>query len=318
VPQASYSNAGILAYIPASPRPQQSALVWVSRTGVEEPTGATGLAYFQPRLAPDGRRVAVTVSGENTDDIWLYDLARETWSRFTLEGNNGFPVWTPDGRRMTFVSDRAGVDNIYWKPLDGSAPEERLATSERPNYPFSWSRDGTLVYVEAHPLTLQNLWVLHADRKTKPGPFLETPFGEGAPALSPDGRWVAYVSNESGRNEVHVRPFPGPGERTTISTDGGNEPVWAANGRELFYRNGDAMMAVDISTSSGLQAGRPKRLFEKHYEPTLALWPNYSVSPDGQRFLMVKTIEQGEAPPQINVVLNWHEELKRLVPSTRP
>ena len=156
---------------------------------------------------------------------------------------------------------------------------------------------------------------MKSSRPLGPTAFLETPFGEGAPTFSPDGRWVAYVSNESGRNEIHVRPFPGPGERLTVSVEGGNEPVWSRDGRELFYRSGDAMMAVDVSTGPALNTGKPRRLFEKPYERTLALWPNYDVSADGRRFLMVKTIGQEAAPAQINVVLNWTEELTRRVPT---
>jgi serine/threonine-protein kinase len=151
----------------------------------------------------------------------------------------------------------------------------------------------------------------------KPTPLLETPFGEGAPVFSPDGRQLAYVSNESGRTEIYTRPFPGPGQSVTISTDGGNEPVWSRTGRELFYRSGDAMMAVDITAGPGFAAGRPKRLFERPFESSLTFWANYDVASDGQRFLMVKRLDQNEAPAQINVMLNWGDELKRLVPRSR-
>ena len=314
-PLISLSSAGSVAYIPANLRPRQSALVWVDRTGLEQPTGASGGTYFQPRVSPDGRRVAVTVGGDH-DDVWLYDLVRETWSRFTSEGNNAFPLWAPDGRVLTYVSDSAGLDNMYSKPLDGSEPQRRLLASDRPNYPFSWSRDGALVFVYASLRAGQDIWVFRPDGKGKPTPFLETPFAEGAPTFSPDGRWLAYASNESGRNEIYVRPFPGPGEKVTISAEGGNEPVWPRNGRELFYRSGGAMMAVDITMNPTLSAGKPKRLFEKPYELSLALWPNYDVTPDGQRFMMVKRIDDN-VPAQINVVLNWTEELKRLVPPGR-
>ncbi len=312
VPQVSFSTAGTLAYVPANPHPRQSALMWVNRDGVEQPTGAAAGAYYQPRLSPDGRRVAVTVGAEDHDDVWLYDLARETWNRFTSEGNSGFPLWTPDGRRLTYVSDKAGRENIYWKPLDGSGPEERLLASERSSFPFSWTRNGELAFVVSHPSTLQDLWLFRLDQKDKPTVFLGTPFGEGGPAFSPDGRWLAYVSSESGRNEIFIRPVPGPGEKIPVSTEGGNEPVWSPNGRELFYRNGDAMMTVSVTGGPTLNVGKPQRLFEKPYEQTLALWANYDVTPDGQRFLMLKTLDQEGPPAQVNVVLNWFEELKRL------
>ena len=316
VPQVTFSSTGTMAYIPVNPRPRQKALTWVDRTGLEQPTGASGGDYFQPRVSPDGRRVAVTVleGGGDHNDVWLYDLTRETWSRFTSEGDNAFPLWAPDGRKLTYVSNKAGPDNMYRKSLDGSGPEERLLASDRPNYPFSWS-GGVLAFVATFPRTVQDIWVLRPDRPGKPAPFLETPFGEGAPTFSPDGRWLAYVSNESGRNEIHVRPFPGPGEKVTISAEGGNEPVWSRNGRELFYRRGDAMTAVEITTSPVLKVGKPRRLFEKPYELSSVLWPEYDVTPDGQRFMMVKRIDQDDAPAQINVVLNWLEELKRVVPT---
>ena len=311
-PQVSFSAAGTLAYVPAG-TPKQTTLVWVDRTGVETPTKASGGAYYQPRISPDGQRVAVTVRGADHDDVWMYDLTRETWSRFTSTGNNAFPLWAPDGRTLTYVSDKNSLDNMYRRSLDGGA-EERLLTSDRPNYPFSWSRDGVLMFVSISLRSAQDLWILRTGAERKATPFLETPFVEGAPALSPDGRWVAYVSGESGRSEIHVMPFLGSGEKLTISTEGGNEPVWSRNGRELFYRSGDAMMAVEVTTSPLLSAGRPRRLFERPYEVSSALWPDYDVSTDGQRFLLVKMIESFDAPAQINVVLDWSEELKRLVP----
>jgi eukaryotic-like serine/threonine-protein kinase len=312
VPQVAFSNAGTLAYVPASPASGQHALTWVDHSGIERPSGASGGTYFQPRISPDGRRVAVTVRGEH-DDVWLYDLTRETWNRFTSDGNNAFPVWTPDGRRLTFVSDKAGLDNMYWKTPYGGR-EERLLVSDQPNYPFSWSRDGTLMFVAPSVRGAQDILMLRADQNPKPTAFLATPFAEGAPTFSPDGRWLAYVSNDSGRNQVYVRPYPGPGESLTISTEGGNEPVWAKSGRELFYRSGDAMMAVDFTSTPTLAIGKPRRLFEGPYELSSSLWPDYDVAADG-RFLMVKPINRNETPAQIYVVLNWFEELKRLAPT---
>jgi eukaryotic-like serine/threonine-protein kinase len=145
--------------------------------------------------------------------------------------------------------------------------------------------------------------------------FSATPFIEGAPMFAPDGRAIAYVSNETGRNEIYIRAFPGPGAKIAVTNEGGNEPLWAPSGRELFYQNSDAMMAVDVTTSPTLKAGTPRKLFEKHYEPTLALYANYSIAPDGQRFLMVKRISEGESPAEIKVALNWFDELNARVPA---
>ena len=157
--------------------------------------------------------------------------------------------------------------------------------------------------------------VLPMEGNSKPQVFLRTPLSESSPSFSPDGRWIAYVSNESGREEVYVQPYPGPGGRSQISTEGGIEAVWASNGRELFYRNGDKMMAVEITTQPTFTAGSPRLLFEGSYSFSANNSTSYDVSLDGQRFLMVQSVEPEQAPTQINVVLNWFEELKRRVPS---
>jgi serine/threonine-protein kinase len=163
-----------------------------------------------------------------------------------------------------------------------------------------------LAFVGLRPA--QDLWTVRPGSEATA--LLTTPFAEGAPMFAPDGRAFAYVSNETGRNEIHLRPFPGPGEKVTITNEGGNEPYWSPTGRELFYRNGDAMMAVDVSTNP-VKAGVPRKIFEGHYEPSLALYANYSVTSDGERFLMVKRIDQGTSQPQINVAVNWFDELRR-------
>jgi Tol biopolymer transport system component/predicted Ser/Thr protein kinase len=313
--QYSFSATGSLVYIPGSAQAGQLKLVWVSRNGTEQPLATPAHAYQFPRLSPDGRRVAVGVT-EQENQVWLYDLSRDTSTRLTFEGNvNNAPVWTPDGKRIAFSSNKEGERNLFWQLADGSGGLERLTTSEHVHTPSSWSPDGQLLaFVEITPTTGRDIWVLRlSDHKAQP--FLRTPFDEGAPRFSPDGRWLAYVSNESGRYEIYVQPYPGPGGKWQISTEGGAEPVWNPNGRELFYRSGDEMMAVDIATQPGFAAGKPRALFEGRYLPTPFTFPSYDVSPDGQRFLMVKPTEQAQAAPtQINVVLNWFEELKRRVP----
>jgi eukaryotic-like serine/threonine-protein kinase len=315
----SFSATGSLVYVPGGVQVQatQRRLVWVSRNGAEQPLAAPAHDYRLPRLSPDGRRIAL-VNDEPETQVWLYDLSRETLSRFTFEGNdNIFPVWTPDGKWIAFNSNKEGsAHNIFWLLADGSGGLERLTTSEYGQAPSSWSPDGQLLaFVEFNPTTGADIWVLRmGDRKAQP--FLRTPFNEAAATFSPDGRWLAYTSDESGRFEIYVQPYPGPGGKRQISTDGGTEPAWNPNGRELFYRSGDKMMAVDIATQPTFAAGKPRMLFEGPYVPTGTTSPNYDVSPDGKRFLMLKPTEQAEAAPtQINVVLNWFEELKRRVPT---
>jgi len=313
VAQYSFSATGSLVYVPGGVQGNQSRLVWVNRNGAEQPVAVPARDYQSPRLSPDGRRVAVATEGH----IWQYDLARETLTRLTIEGNlNNRPAWTPDGKRIAFASNKDGPQNLYWQQTDGSGGLERLTTSDNTQTPNSWSPDGKLLaFLEFNPTTGLDIWVLRMeDRKAQP--FLRTPFNEGGPRFSPDGRWLAYISDESGKFEVYVQRYPGPGGKYQVSTEGGTEPVWNPNGRELFFRSSDKMMAVDIATQSGFTAGKPHVLFEGRYQTSPLTASNYDVSPDGQRFLMLKPIEQAQAAPtQINVVLNWFEELKQKVPT---
>jgi eukaryotic-like serine/threonine-protein kinase len=324
--QYSLSATGSLVYVSGGIESEtQSRLVWVSRNGTEQILAAPAHTYWSPRLSPDGRRVAAVIQQESETQIWLYDLSRETLTRLTFEGKaNTNPAWAPDGKRIAFTSNKEGPLNIFWQLADGSGGLERLTTSEYIHVPSSWSPDGqVLAFFEVNPTTQRDIWVLRmgdpsigSGQVRKAQPFLRTPFNESAPRFSPDGRWLAYYSNESGRFEIYVQPYPGPGGKWQISTEGGTEPVWNPNGRELFYRTGDRMMAVDIATQPGFTAGKPRILFEGRYE--LAPFPiaNYDISPDGKRFLMLKSIEQEQAvPTQINVVLNWFEELKQKVPT---
>jgi eukaryotic-like serine/threonine-protein kinase len=320
--QYTISATGSLIYVPGGVQATQLSLVWVDRHGAEQPIAAPEHAYFTPRLSPDGRRVAVGIT-ESDSQIWLYDLGRDTMTRFTFDGDyNPVPAWTPDGKRIAFESNKEGAPNLFWQLADGSGGLERLTTSEYIQVPMSWSPDGKLLaFMEVNPITGVDIWVLRtgdpsagSEQIREAQPFLRTPFSEGAPAFSPDGRWLAYISNESGRYEVYVQPYPGPGGKWQISTEGGTEPKWNPSGRELFYRSGEKMMAVDIAAQSGFAAGKPRMLFEGQYELSPVQSDNYDVSSDGQRFLMLKPTVQA-APTQINVVLNWFEELKRRVPT---
>ncbi len=312
--QYSISATGSLVYVPGGIRSAQSKLVWVSRNGAEQPLVAPGRSYMFPKLSPDGRRLAVNIVEQETQ-VWVHDLSRETLTRLTFEGTtNAAPVWTPDGKRIAFQSNKEGPQNIFWQMADGSGGLERLTTSQYLNAAVSWSPDGQLLaFLEINPTTQRDIWVLRlSDRKAQP--FLQTRFNETAPRFSPDGRWLAYISDESGRFEIYVQPYPGPGGKWQISTEGGTEPMWNPNGRELFYRSGDKMMAVDIASQPSFSAGTPRMLFEGRYETPIVPIDNYDVSLDGQRFLMLKPSEQAQAAPtQINVVLNWFEELKRRV-----
>ena len=308
--QFGLSPEGSLVYVssPAGAQAVERRLVWVSRDGKEQSLGAPARAYQAPRLSPDGQRVVVEIDGQ----IWLYDLAGESLTPLTFDGDNGNPSWTPDGKRITFQSDEV---NLFWQPADGSGERDRLTNSAHVKRPDSWSPDGKLLaFTQFDPSTGRDIWVLRiGDRKSDP--FLRTSANESAPHFSPDGHWLAYVSDESGRYEIYVQSYPGPGGKWQISTEGGTEPLWNRNGRELFYRNGNKMMAVEIRTQPSFALGSRRMLFEgAQYMPPMGPYsypfPNYDVSPDGQRFLMITK----ESKPQINVVVNWFEELNRRVP----
>jgi Tol biopolymer transport system component len=306
----SFSSTGSLIYLPASGQAFQRRLVWVSRDGTEQVLTAPARAYRNPRLSPDGQRIAVEID-ERDRQVWLFDLTRETLSRFTRQGTSLTPAWTPDGQRISFSSG----GGLFWQMADGSGEPERLCCEGgRGTGVSSWSPDGQMIAGGGAGATGN----LHVWRRGDAAPqtLLDTPFGEGAAMFSPDGRWLAYASNESGRSEIYLQAYPGPGGKVQISTEGGTEPMWNRNRQELFYRAANRMMAVDIITQPRFSAGKPKMLFEGQYEPTLISNANYDVSPDGQRFLMLKPgeVEQA-APTQINVVLNWFDELKRLVPT---
>ena len=315
--QFSFSSLGSLVYLSGGLGDAQRTLVWVDRQGAAQPLMAPLRPYLQPHLSPDGRQLAVEIEGTKRD-IWVYEIPRETLTRLTFEGiQSQTPAWTPDGQRVTFSSARGRSFNLFWRPADGSGTEERLMTSEELPISLSWSPDGRLLgFCQLHPTTLWDIWLLPLEGERQPHPFLQTPFNETAPTFSPDGRWLAYVSDESGRFEIYVQPFPGPGRKLQISIEGGTEPLWAPNGRELFYRseNGQRMMAVDITTEPAFNAGKPRLLFEGRYDTrrTIGYGANYDVTANGQRFVMIRG-EEGQG--QINVVLNWFEELKRLVPT---
>jgi Tol biopolymer transport system component len=312
-PLISYSDTGAMVYLPTVGDASAQALVWVDSSGNEQPAGASGRPWAQPRVSPDGRR-AVTSLRSGTEDLWLVDLERGTVSRLTADSSTSFPVWMPDGRRLIFASAREGTYSAYRRPVDGSAPDEKIMSADWPIYTFSATGDGNLAIVSVSPKTLQDIRVMNVDRKGESTPFLETPFREGGPAFSPDGKWIAYVSDESGRFEIYVRPYPGPGEKWPISTGGGNEPVWRRDGRQLFYRVGDAMMAVDIQTSPAFSAGKPRTLFDKPYERSNALWANYDAAPDNRHLLMVRRETPSAPVTRINVVLNWVDDLKQKLP----
>jgi serine/threonine-protein kinase len=320
---------GTLAYVAGGVATEvQRSLVWVDRTGREEPLLAPQRTYVYPRISPDGTRIAISAR-DQLQDIWVWDIAHATLTRATFDADvNQYPVWTRDGRRLLFGTGIQGAGEVFWQAADGTGSAERLSvgSTDRPadQQPLSISPDGSRVVVRQgiSPFDLSLLF-LGGERRTEP--LTRTPFNELNAEISPDGRWLAYESNESGQREVYVRPFPEvSGGRWQVSTAGGTRPVWARNGQELFYMavEGDqaTLMSVRVAGGTTWSAGAPTKLFVGRYFFADALASigegrTYDVSPDGRRFLMIKQPGEYQSGRNIVVVQNFVEELKRLVPT---
>ncbi|MBI4886566.1 MAG: serine/threonine-protein kinase [Acidobacteria bacterium] len=314
------SDEGTLVYGTGSVAPSFGALAWVDRNGKAEPLSDRQAPYRAPRVSPDGARVAVAMQNpDGNEDIWVVDVERGTHTRLTSDpGIDTVPLWTPDGTHITFSSGRAGgASALYRMSADGSGAVEELTKASTNQGATSWLSDGTA-------LAFYDVGGSYDIFTVKPGEspvrFSETSFREQGPAFSPDGRWLAYSSDETGQAEIYVTRYPGPGGRTAISTGGGRSPRWSSNGRELFYRNGRQMIAVAVEPGQTLRTGTPRVLFEGEYVQELENVGahNYDVSRDGQRFLMIvpaPSEKPGEnARQRIVVVQNWFEELRRRVP----
>ena len=299
---------------------QPRILAWVARNGPEEAIPAPPRAYLYPRISPDGTQVALDVR-EQENDIWIWSLARSTLTRLTFDpGMDRYPVWMPDGRRIAFTSQRAGGSNVFWQAADGTGVVERLTEGIGLDVPVSVSADGARLVVEQQARGDLQLLALDGDRRVTP--LIATMFLERNGDLSADGRWVAYESNESGRNEVYVRPFPVvDGGRWQVSTSGGSQPLWAPNSRELYFVDPEGRIAgVSVQSGPGFIAGNPQVIVKSPLvmNPPGIVGRMYDVSRDGRRFLLIKAVEGTEKaapPPQIVVVQNWFEELKRLAPT---
>jgi serine/threonine-protein kinase len=311
---------GTLIYVPAASQAVARTLAWFDRRGLEEPINTPSRAYTYPRLSPDGTRVALDIRDQE-NDIWIWDFGRKTLTRFTTDpALDRMPLWTPDGRRVVFSSDRAGPANIYWQPADGTGTAERLTQSPLAQFPNSISPDGAQLVVRMNAPGSTDLMAVSLGQDHKVRPLVRSPFNEDDGEISPDGRWLAYQSNESGRFEIYVRPFPNTESgRWLVSTDGGMQALWARNGQELFYLSPNgALMSVRVVRGDTWTTDSPMKLFDaRHYIGTSIIsGRTYDVSPDGQRFLMIKVVESDatSAPSQIVVVQHFDEELKRLVP----
>jgi Tol biopolymer transport system component len=311
------SDNGVLAFRAGGQTGSQ--ITWLDRSGTVAGRVGDPANYLDLALSPDGTRLA-SFRGDQQYDIWLYEFARGTSTRFTFApALDHFPVWSPDGKHIVFASNRGGHYDLYQKNSDGTGDDELLFRSDQDKAPTSWSRDGKfLLFSSTDPKTAQDLWVLPMEGDRKPFPFLHTEFIEAQASFSPDGHWIAYMSTESGRPEVYVRPFTPPGStggasvsgKWQISKAGGALPRWRGDSKELYYVESGKVMAVDISANPSFQAGIPKPLFNAAID-TVTNYGNLQVTPDGKRFLTTAPTQQNVSENPVTVVLNWPSLLKK-------
>jgi serine/threonine protein kinase len=313
------SASGDLLYVPGKADGGARTLYWVDRSGHAEKLALPPRSYLHPRIAPDGRRLAIEVEG-SSHDVFVYDFGSGVLTNFTADGISHWPVWSPDGKRIGYRSGPMGRFRLFEMPSDRSGPAERLATPVTSASTESYDPAGlALAYTDAKMGRPAKVMVTWLDGRRQPQPLDDTAFAQGSPKFSPDGRWLAYCTNESGRPQVYVKGFP-TGAKIQISPDGGNDPVWRRDGRELFYRNSDRMMAVPISVGDTFDAGRPQELWRGPYShgmssscgaPGLSS-SNYDVTPDGQRFLMIQDDDVATTSSgNMVLVLGFAQELSR-------
>ena len=285
----------------------QHILAWVDRQGREQIIPAPPGDYFLFRLSPDGKQIALEIQQDRKPDIWIMDATTGALRRVTTEGANRFPMWSADGKRVMYASDRhrTPVDgkpvrhgdghDIYWQPADGSGTAERLTFGENPHSPQRWAPDGkTLSFYEIHPQNKRDIWMLSIDGDRKPRPFLATPNAEAGVGFSGDGKWLAYTTDETGRYEIFIRSFPDAGHKQQLTTEGGLELLWPLGSKEFFYRVGNKRFARDITVGDPVKLGAPKFMLEGDYVTspgTRAGWDTV----DGQRFLFLK-VDPGSKP----------------------
>jgi eukaryotic-like serine/threonine-protein kinase len=307
----SLSETGLLAY--QTGFAVRSELAWFDRSGARTATLGDQADYADVSLSPDDSRVAVSILDPSlgSRDVWLYDIARGTRERFTFDRGDDFaPIWArPGGDRVVFSSRREGAIHLYEKPARGGGAETLLLQDELGKFASHWSADGRFItYIGGGGIiSRSDLWVLPLAGDRKPFPFADTTFVESHGQFSPDGRWMAFMSNESGRQEVYVRPFPGPGDKWLVSTAGGGWPRWRRDGREIFYaaRDGNVMAVPVNAAGSSFVVGAARPLFKVRMRPIVRLDAySYDVAADGQRFL-INTFVEDAAPPAITLVVNW-------------
>lgn len=318
--QCAISNDGSFAFIPAVTHSAELRPVWVDRQGQFEVLPmAMPRNYGDARISPNENWIAFTIQDGLNSDIWIYDLTRHTLNPLTSGGYSGLPIWSPDGESLLFGSYQARRPQLFKQRVSSSGEPVLCATLEDPpGAPIACSPDGSKVLVSwsdpEHPMWDDDIYVLFLDeqnQKIQSQPFIQRNHNQRHGIWSPDGRWIAYASDETGRWEVYVEPYPGPGPKTMVSTEGGFQPVWAQDGKELFFRSKDKMMSAAVEMEPAFRVIKCEVLFEGTYLSRVNR-RDFDVASDG-RFLMIREPEES-APLGIHITLNWFEELKRLAP----
>ena len=301
---ADVARDGTLVYVPYDAVTDERTLMWVDRTGKAESFNVAARPYWSPRLSPDERQLVVGVGESRANDLWVLDIASRSWSRIAEQGKSLAPLWSRDGNRIFFSSNRDGPYNVYTMNRDGTGTPQRITNREHWPFPRSVSPSGAVLLVEEqHPVTSYDIWQADTGGKGTKA-LLAGPANESRPDFSPDGQFMVYQSNESGRSEIYVQQFPPSGRKWTVSQAGGARPRWSPRGDEIFYWNGGQLLAVSLS-GPPFAVGTPRVLFEGDYAP------EYDVSPDGQRFVMLRANSRaGNA--RVTVILGWSSDLKRL------
>jgi serine/threonine-protein kinase len=324
--QFAFSNSGTLVYLPGHSAPMLS-IQWLDRTGKRSMLRASAAIYRNLRLSPDGTKLVTAVFDGKSSDIWMYEWGRDTMSKLTFDATSGsYPVWAPNGRGIVYTSLRGGQPgNLYWQRTDGTASAQPLTRSKDFQIATSWHPSGRyLAFQEFNQQANLDIMILPIEgdeasglKPGQPTPFLNSPFNEGAAAFSPNGRWLAYSSNESGRVEVYVRPFPGPGGKWQISSEGGSYPTWSRNGRELFYETlGQRLLVASYEEREGsFRADKPRPWSETRLPDLSGFW-TFDLHPDGQRLAVLQEVaEPGGKPAEVVLFENFFGELRRLAPT---